>query len=191
MLLTGFDVPVEQVLYLDSFMPGHELLEAIARINRIYGTKRYGLVVDYFGVARHLSEALALYSAEEVQSALTSIHDELPTLAARHRRVLAVFHDQGIADIANVTACVQLLRDMKMRAAFSAALKQFLESLNIVFPRPEALPHLRDARILGFINKAAAIHYRDSQLNLLGVGRKISALIDEYVSANGVAPRQV
>jgi type I restriction enzyme R subunit len=77
-----------------------------------------------------------------------------------------------------------------MRAAFSAALKQFLESLNIVFPRPEALPHLRDARILGFINKAAAIHYRDNQLNLLGVGRKISDLLDEHIAANGINPRQ-
>ncbi|MFL5801629.1 MAG: type I restriction endonuclease subunit R [Roseiflexaceae bacterium] len=189
MLLTGFDVPVEQVLYLDRFMQGHELLQAIARVNRTYGAKQHGLVVDYYGVARHLTQALAVYSAEDVEGALTSIGDELTALSARHRRALAVFHDQGIADIADITACVQLLRDVKIRAAFSAALKQFLESLNIILPRPEALPHLRDAKILGFINKAAAIHYRDSQLNLLGVGRKVRDLIDEYIIANGIDPR--
>jgi len=176
MLLTGFDVPVEQVLYLDRFMQGHELLQAIARVNRTYGAKQHGLVVDYYGV-------------EDVEGALTSIGDELTALSARHRRALAVFHDQGIADIADITACVQLLRDLKIRAAFSAALKQFLESLNIILPRPEALPHLRDAKILGFINQAAAIHYRDSQLNLLGVGRKVRDLIDEYIIANGIDPR--
>jgi len=50
MLLVGFDAPVEQVMYLDRFMQGHELLQAIARVNRCYTKKKRGLVVDYFGV---------------------------------------------------------------------------------------------------------------------------------------------
>src|SRR5207248_9227072 len=62
MLLTGFDAPVEQVLYLDRAMRGHELLQAIARVNRTRLGKTCGLVVDYFGVARHLKDALAVYT---------------------------------------------------------------------------------------------------------------------------------
>src|SRR4051812_43210738 len=59
MLLTGFDAPVEQVLYLDRPMKGAELLQAIARVNRTYPGKGCGLVVDYCGVARNLAAALA------------------------------------------------------------------------------------------------------------------------------------
>ena len=189
MLLTGFDAPVEQVLYLDRFMWGHELLQAIARVNRRYKDKSHGLVVDYFGVARHLKEALELYSTEDIQGALESIQDELPKLDQLYRRVLAVFHDRGIIDIANVDACVDLLRDVKIRADFVGKLKLFLESLDIVLPRPEGLPYVRDAKILGFINKTAANLYRDEQLNLVGVGQKVRQLIDDHIMAHGINPK--
>src|SRR5205823_4521888 len=56
MLLTGFDAPVEQVLYLDRKIVAHDLLQAIARVNRSYGLKKCCHVVDYIGVARHLNE---------------------------------------------------------------------------------------------------------------------------------------
>lgn len=54
---------------------------------------------------------------------------------------------------------------------------------------PAGLPYTRDARILGFINKAAANRYRDEQLTLPGVGRKVRDLIDQHISANGIDPR--
>ena len=58
MLLTGFDAPVEQVMYLDSPLKEHTLLQAIARVNRIYDDiKTYGLIVDYWGVSEALQEA--------------------------------------------------------------------------------------------------------------------------------------
>jgi type I restriction enzyme R subunit len=189
MLLTGFDAPIEQVLYLDRSMQGHELLQAIARVNRTYARKSCGLVVDYYGVARHLKEALAVYSAEDIQGALISLKDELPKLSDRHQRVLAFFQGQGIPDIADVNACIDLLRDIKIRAEFVVKLKQFLESLDIVMPRPEALPYIRDAKILGYINKAAANLYRDFQLNIYGAGNKVRQLIDEYIIASGIDPQ--
>jgi len=189
MLLTGFDAPVAQVLYLDRVMRGHELLQAIARVNRTHSGKSYGLVVDYVGVGAHLKEALAVYTEEDVEGALTDIRDEVPKLRDRHQRVLAVFHNRGIEDIEDVTACVDLLREIKVRAEFTVRLKMFLESLDVVLPRPAALPYVRDAKILGFINKAAANLYRDGQLNLLGAGQKVRELIDEYVVAQGVDPR--
>jgi type I restriction enzyme R subunit len=188
MLLTGFDAPVEQVLYLDRSMRGHELLQAIARVNRTRLGKACGFVVDYFGVARHLKDALAVYAEEDVQGALTSIKDELPKLDDRHRRVLNVFAERDIK-ISDLDACVELLRDVKIRADFIAKLKKFTESLDVVLPRPEALPYTRDAKLLGFINKSAHNLYRDSQLNLVGAGAKVRKLIDEFVEAQGVDPR--
>ncbi len=188
MLLTGFDAPVEQVLYLDRFMQGHELLQAIARVNRTNANKACGLVVDYFGVGRHLKEALAAYSAEDVQGALINLLDEIPVLADRHRRVLAVFQDHGIA-VADTDACIDLLHDVRIRAEFIVKLKHFLSSLDIVLPRPEALPYVRDAQLLGFINKAAANLYRDSELNIAGAGSKVRQLIDQHIEAQGVDPK--
>ncbi|MGH2559421.1 MAG: type I restriction endonuclease subunit R, partial [Thermomicrobiales bacterium] len=189
MLLTGFDAPIEQVLYLDRAMKDHELLQAIARVNRTAAGKSHGLVVDYFGVARHLTEALAVYSGDEIEGALVSLKDELPKLEDRHRRVLAVFRDRGIAEITDIHACVDLLRDVRPRAEFTEKLRLFLESLDIVLPRPEGLSFVRDAKILGFINKAAHNRYRDSQLNLVGAGQKVRQLIDEYVVAQGIDPK--
>jgi type I restriction enzyme R subunit len=188
MLLTGFDAPVEQVLYLDRAMRGHELLQAIARVNRTKLGKKAGFVVDYYGVARHLQAALAVYADEDVEGALTSIKDELPKLADRHRRVVSVFTDRGLA-ITDEDPCVELLRDVKIRADFIAKLRKFLETLDVVLPRREALPYTKDARRLGFINKSAANLYRDSQLSLVGAGPKVRKLIDEFVTAQGVDPK--
>jgi type I restriction enzyme R subunit len=188
MLLTGFDAPVEQVLYLDRAMRGHELLQAIARVNRTRLGKTCGLVVDYFGVARHLRDALAVYTQADVAGALTSIKDELPKLADRHRRTVNVFTDRGL-EVTDIDGCVELLRDVKIRADFIAKMKKFTESLDVVLPRPEALPFTRDAKLLGFINKSAHNLYRDSQLNIIGAGNKVKKLIDEFVESQGVDPK--
>jgi len=62
MWLTGFDVPCLHTMYLDKPMKGHTLMQAIARVNRVYPEKEGGLVVDYLGIAADLKEALAFYS---------------------------------------------------------------------------------------------------------------------------------
>jgi len=187
MLLTGFDAPVEQVLYLDRRIEGHTLLQAIARVNRTYPGKHAGLIVDYFGVARHLGEALADYDQADVQAAQVSIAEELPRLAERHRAVLEVFRSRT-HEIANVNACVDLLADPAVRQEFEQKLKSFLKSMDIVLPRPEALQYVHDAKLLGLINKAAANRYRDSELNIMGAGEKVRELIDRYIEAQGIDP---
>ena len=67
MLLTGFDAPAEQVMYLDSPLREHTLLQAIARVNRTADGKTYGLVVDYWGVSNRLTDALAIFDPGEIQ----------------------------------------------------------------------------------------------------------------------------
>ncbi len=62
MWLTGFDVPCLHTLYIDKSMEGHNLMQAIARVNRVYKDKPGGLVVDYLGIASDLKKALAFYS---------------------------------------------------------------------------------------------------------------------------------
>ena len=99
MLLTGFDAPVEQVLYLDRKIVAHDLLQAIARVNRTCGRKKCGYVVDYIGVARHLNEALKDYDGEDTEGTLIDISVELPKLLDRRARAVAVFTDRGITDL--------------------------------------------------------------------------------------------
>src|SRR5207237_5801636 len=99
MLLTGFDAPVEQVLYLDRKIVAHDLLQAIARVNRTSGQKKCGYVVDYIGVARHLNEALRDYDGEDIEGTLIDISVELPKLLDRRARAVAIFTDRGVTDL--------------------------------------------------------------------------------------------
>ncbi len=191
MLITGFDAPVEQAMYLDRKIVAHDLLQAIARVNRTERGKKCGYVVDYIGVARHLKQALEDYDSEDIDGALVNISVELPKLLDRRARVVAVYKERGITDLfGQVQECVDLLADLKVRAEFINKLRLFYETLNTLKHRPEVPPDVfRDAKLLGFINKVAANLYRDPALNLLGVAEKVKALINAHVSARGVNPK--
>lgn len=71
MLLTGFDAPCLHTMYIDKPMNGHNLMQAIARVNRVFGDKEGGLIVDYIGIAQDLKKALAVYTASEGKGRLT------------------------------------------------------------------------------------------------------------------------
>ena len=191
MLITGFDAPVEQVMYLDRKLVGHDLLQAIARVNRTAANKRCGYVVDYIGVAWHLTEALAEYDGEDVTGALLDLVTELPRLLDRHARAVAVFTDRGIRDLKEeVTDSVYLLADLKIRADFITKLRLFYDSFNLLEHRPEVPAEVfRDAKLLGFINKVAANLYRNPLLNLVGVPQRVKELINRHVTARGVDPK--
>lgn len=76
MWLTGFDAPCLHTLYVDKPMNGHNLMQAIARVNRVFGDKEGGLVVDYIGIAQDLKKALALYSESNGRGSLTFDQEE-------------------------------------------------------------------------------------------------------------------
>jgi hypothetical protein len=114
MLLTGFDAPIEQVMYLDSPLKEHTLLQAIARVNRTAANKTYGLVVDYWGVSEALQEALAIFSPSDVQGAMTPKVDELPRLQARHAAAMNFF--AGVKNKRDLDRCVLVLEPEDVRA---------------------------------------------------------------------------
>ena len=190
MLLTGFDAPVEQVLYLDRSIKEAELLQAIARVNRTASGKNVGYVVDYYGVGEHLKQALAAYSSEDLEGLLQSIADELPKLADRRQRVRNIFLERGVDRFDtedDVEACVTLLEDERLRVAFEVALKQFLTTLDIVMPRPESLPFQRDAKFYGMVQVRARRRYREGDtFDVSLYGEKVRSLIDDHVLALGV-----
>src|SRR5262249_20958067 len=77
MLMTGFDAPREQAIYIDRRMQGAEFLQAIARVNRTATGKPSGLVVDYVGLGNRLSDALKVYADADVEGVTHSVADEL------------------------------------------------------------------------------------------------------------------
>lgn len=188
MLLTGFDVPVAQVLYLDRLIQEAELLQAIARVNRTAEGKDYGLVVDYYGVAAHLTEALAAYAADDVDGALRSLDDEIERLGSQHQRVRQLLVQRGVElspDDATMEACIDLLSDEALRAQFDVELKRFLTTLDAVLPRPEVRPFVADAKLLADVQRRVRQRYRDQ-----GDGgfdpslyrAKVRQLIDEHIT---------
>ena len=189
MLLTGFDAPIEGVMYLDRPIREAELLQAIARVNRTGFGKRCGIVVDYYGVAQHLKEALAAYADEDVEGALASLKDEVPVLRDRYLRVADLFRQRGIESLDDTEACVGALGSEKLRAEFTVKLKAFLASLDTVLPRPEGLPYAGDAKRLAYIYARARNRYKDTPALGKDVGAKVRKLIDDHVISLGIDPK--
>ncbi|PKN85280.1 MAG: DEAD/DEAH box helicase, partial [Chloroflexi bacterium HGW-Chloroflexi-8] len=71
MFLTGFDAPCLHTMYVDKPMNGHTLMQAIARVNRVFGDKEGGLIVDYIGIAQDLKNALAIYASSQGRGQIT------------------------------------------------------------------------------------------------------------------------
>ena len=189
MLLTGFDAPIEGVMYLDRPIREAELLQAIARVNRTGYGKRCGIVVDYYGVAQHLKEALAAYADEDLEGALASLKDEVPVLRDRHLRVVDLFRQRGIESLEDTDACIEALGSERLRAEFAVKLKAFLASLDTVLPRPEGLPYSADAKRLAYLYARARNRYKDAPVLGKDVGAKVRKLIDDHVISLGVDPK--
>ena len=195
MLLTGFDAPVEQVLYLDAPLREHTLLQAIARVNRTAEHKTYGLVVDYWGDNRRITEALDLFSEEDgVLGAMRPISEKIQLLESRHRAAMRLF--EGI-DRADQEACVVLLEPDDVRAKFELDFQRFSEAMDMVLPDPKALedPYQPDLKFLARLRAVAGRRYRDDRFDAAPYGAKVGAIITQHLSSQGVeqllAPRDI
>jgi type I restriction enzyme R subunit len=145
-LLTGFDAPIAQVMYLDKNIREHDLLQAIARVNRTKGTKSHGILVDYYGVSNHLKEALNIWGSEdekdikELLEYFRDINKEIPVLEARYNRMIQLFEDNGIKmfrafaeqkmidkdeEFQLAENCIALAESISFRAQFDTYLKAF------------------------------------------------------------------
>lgn len=79
MLLTGFDAPIEQVMYLDKLLSEQDLMQAVTRVNRPYNeNKAYGLIIDYCGIFRYLKETLEIFTEEDIAGYLKQLIDDVP-----------------------------------------------------------------------------------------------------------------
>ena len=91
MLLTGFDVPCLHTMYLDKPIKNHNLVQAIARVNRVFKDKPSGLIVDYIGIFDDLRKSLSLYTTEKIREMLTDINEVINILREKHDIVSSMF----------------------------------------------------------------------------------------------------
>lgn len=201
MLLTGFDAPNAQVLYLDRLIQQAELLQAIARVNRTAPRKSYGLIVDYYGVSSHLAAALAAYTADDglldddVDRALLPLTAEIDKLQPQSERVRQIFVQRGVQPgfgKDEIDACVLLLGDERLRAEFDVALDRFLDTLDMVLPRPQASPFVGPAKLFGTIQVQTRLHYRDTadgDFDPRKYKDKVRALVDEHITVLDLAQK--
>jgi type I restriction enzyme R subunit len=207
MLLTGFDAPVEQVMYIDKKLQEHNLLQAIARVNRVAEGKERGFIVDYIGLANHLTRALSIYAQEDaadISEGLKSIQSELPILEERYQRLLQHFRSAGVEriegfvtgrlsgaveDIAVVQAALAVLKDVRQRADFEVFLKKFLLSLNLILPDAAGHAYRGPAARFGYLLQMAKERYKDESMDFRDAGKKVKALINEHLISLGIDPK--
>lgn len=175
MLLTGFDAPVEQVLYLDKIIVAHGLLQAITRVNRVAGdAKEKGFVVDYVGIGHHLKKALGSYDEreqKEVLDVLSFPEQELRDLQASHTAIFALLKAHGLTNLKDYDAFYDTFYGEDIRFEFLELFKTFARRLNLVLPAKEALDYLPDLKALSEINVMAGKHFHDSRMSMKGVPR--------------------
>ena len=141
-LLTGFDAPIAAVLYVDKKLRDHTLLQAIARVNRVYTDKDFGLVVDYMGIFKKLNSALDLYSDEqsgmnlfnksEIHAAISAVAEENDKLDQVHQQLWKIF--KGIdPDESSANIWQERLREYDVRKDFYEKLSAFAKMVDFMY----------------------------------------------------------
>lgn len=190
MLLTGFDAPIEQVMYLDRVIVAHNLLQTIARVNRVGPEgKDKGFVVDYVGVGHHLKRALDVYAEKELQEIVDCISDddaELNDLIKAHQDIWNFLKVYGLEDLSDSDAFFDVFYDEDIRFEYIKLYNTLTSCFNTVLPRKEALEFFNDWKAFTEINALANKHFRDGRFSMKGIPPKLRAIADEYLISKGI-----
>ena len=195
MLLTGFDAPVEQVLYIDRVMQNQSLLQAIARVNRKCGAhKTCGYIVDYVGIVRHLKKALSAYAdagapERETSGAMRDRSGDIDDLQSKFQEFMLFMREEVGSDQLEVDTnqiIEKLLMDEKLRDKFNAYFRIVSKLLDRVLPHPAALRFRAPLKSLSFIRQTIANTCRDPNFSMREASKKIRAIIEEYLIVKGI-----
>jgi len=193
MLMTGFDAPIEQVMYLDKVLRNHTLLQAIARVNRTYGTdKKCGYVVDYVGITNHLRDALAEYDENDIDEIVTAIKDpaqDIDSLNSAYNNIMNFIYNQiGTKSLGDTPTIIEeLVADDKLREEFNTLFGALSRFFDRVLPNPAALEYKNDFTLLAFIRESVAKITRDPRFSMKDASKKVRAIIEEYLASNGIS----
>ena len=209
-LLTGFDAPIAQVMYLDKSIREHDLLQAIARVNRTKKDKSHGILVDYYGVSNNLKDALNIWGAEdeedikELLAYFRDINKEIPVLEARYNRMIQLFTDKGITEFKKFAEqrmtdkdaefqlaedCIALAASIPFRAQFDTYIKAFFDSLDLLFHSESARKYYIPAKHFGYLLVRIKNRYKDPSMDLKWAKPKVRKMIDAHLETLGIDSR--
>ena len=209
-LLTGFDAPIAQVMYLDKSIREHDLLQAIARVNRTKKDKSHGILVDYYGVSNNLKDALNIWGAEdeedikELLAYFRDINKEIPVLEARYNRMIQLFTDKGITEFKKFAEqrmidkeaefqlaedCIALAASIPFRAQFDTYIKAFFDSLDLLFHSEAARKYYIPAKRFGYLLVRIKNRYKDPSMDLKWAKPKVRKMIDAHLETLGIDSR--
>ena len=198
-LLTGFDAPRNVVLYIVRNLKEHTLLQAIARVNRLYTGKDYGYIIDYYGVVTQLHEALELYTAlegkfdqEDLEDTLTDVAEELKGLPKLHDALWDLFRE--VTNKKDEEAFELALEKSEKREDFYTKLSKFcrvlkmgLSSIHWVTDTPDDMSsrYKRDAIFFQKLRASVKIRYAE-EIDYRDYEAQIQKMLATYVQADEV-----
>jgi type I restriction enzyme R subunit len=190
MLLTGFDAPIEQVMYLDKPLREHNLMQAVARVNRPFTeNKNHGLIIDYCGISKKLYEALKIFNDGDIAGYMESLLDDVAHAEQALNKVKRFFKDVPSTYNSEeyVDNCVLgVLNALDTRIRFEKAFKEFAAYVNNIIPNPEANQFKRDLYFYGKIYNSMRTNYDGSKISVLDAAPKVRNLIHDYLVSNGI-----
>lgn len=196
-LLTGFDAPRNTVLYLAKDLKDHNLLQAIARVNRLYDNKKLpktaGYIIDYSENAKNIDTAMKLfgnYDENDVKGTLIDVKEKVQELEQSYSVLQDIFKEvKGSSDD---EVFLQQLADAPRREIFYKALSTFTRNLNECFVLQDFVhefKHLdrytRELKKFMELRKMASLQYAD-RIDLSEYKQSLIAILDKYVDAKGV-----
>ena len=187
-LLTGFDAPILQTMYLDKSLKDHTLLQAICRTNRLFPNKKFGRIVDYFGVFDDTAQALAFdeESVKKVISNLRELNEQLPVWMEK-----ALNHfpniDRSISGFEGLQLAQECINTNEKRDAFAkdfSALSKLWEALS---PDPSLNGYEKDYKWLSqvYISVKPASD-ENGRLLWHALGAQTTALIHDHIHVTGI-----
>lgn len=199
-LLTGFDEPKNTVLYLTRSLKSHTLLQAIARVNRVYPDKEYGYIIDYYGVLGELDTALEMYSSFEdfdegdLVGTLTNINEEIKKLPQKHSELWDIF--KSIMNKKDAEAYSQLLRDEAIRVVFYDKLASFAKILKLALSsvhfhnetEPKTIEQYKEDLTMFLKLRLSVIQRYSDKIDYKQYEGQIQKLIDTHIQTDEVKP---
>lgn len=195
MWLTGFDAPALHTLYVDKPMRGHNLMQAIARVNRVFGAKPGGLVVDYLGIGNELKEALAEYSAGDRNQVKLDEGEAIRIMLARLESAAALLGKVGWRDFFDapptkrltiLKQCLEHILAANRRSEFLQTVAE-LETAFALCAGSEAAAGVRNEVALMVALRANLLkHTTGGGRSRADVERQLRQLLSRAVVADGI-----
>nr|WP_330216779.1 type I restriction endonuclease subunit R [Lebetimonas sp. JS138] len=196
MWLTGFDVPCLHTMYIDKPMKGHTLMQAIARVNRVYKDKTGGLIVDYIGIASDLKEALSFYSESGGKGEPAKLQEEAVKIMLEklevvrdmlhgfaYQRYFSAPTQERLHIILEAEDFILGLEDGKKR--FIDAVSALSKAFSLAVPHDEAMKIKEEVAFFQAV-KSRLVKFTTEGENIFNYETAIKQIVDKAVSSKGV-----